>query len=339
MEKLQVISAEDGEAVEAPRCVIVHNWIEGTGLFNRPDFPLLEFQGAIRHEMEYVHQRPDGKTGGVETTPEALAANTNRTFFLSTNLLPLLMLSPFDGDPQKAMDFAYPEVAAQRLQEQRFAVFETTPPGEKVIRIVPPSESLPTVEVVIFEDPALREPLVASDFTKAFDQVYELNYQRIYRTILSRVNSPEDAEDIAQTVFLNAFRSISRYEERGRPIITWLQSIAHNEVINYYRKARYNQPLDVVDFRLGHVEESQIVERLDKDMGIDEKSKRLRVAREQLNPDQQIILRMLFDEGLTYRQVAEKTGKQEGTIRVIVFRAKKILQKLLHKEVFFEPDE
>lgn len=109
VEKLRIISAQErplssrqlvAEVREAPRCIIAHKWTHETGLFERPEFPLLEFQTAIRHEVEFVHERGRNKTGGIIVTPEALAATTDRTFFLSTGLLSHLVLSPFDGDPQ-----------------------------------------------------------------------------------------------------------------------------------------------------------------------------------------------------------------------------------------------
>lgn len=63
----------------------------------------------------------------------------------------------------------------------------------------------------------------------------------VYRLALRMVSSPEEAEDIVQETFLNAFRTIDAFEGRSR-LGTWLYRIAYNAALMRLRK---KQPLYV----------------------------------------------------------------------------------------------
>ena len=65
----------------------------------------------------------------------------------------------------------------------------------------------------------------------------------LYRTALRLSRSPQDAEDLVQETFLNAFRSLDRFEE-GTNLRAWLFRILNNAFISQYRrrKRRHRQP-------------------------------------------------------------------------------------------------
>ncbi len=71
----------------------------------------------------------------------------------------------------------------------------------------------------------------------AFGSLYEEYGERIYRYVYARTGQTEVAEDLAQEVFLRAFQRISSYHSRGTPFFAWLVRIAHNIVIDYYRRS------------------------------------------------------------------------------------------------------
>lgn len=69
----------------------------------------------------------------------------------------------------------------------------------------------------------------------------DLHSAGVYRLALRMVGSPEEAEDIVQETFLNAFRTIDSFEGRSR-LSTWLYRIAYNTALMRLRK---KQPLYV----------------------------------------------------------------------------------------------
>src|SRR5947199_302058 len=58
-----------------------------------------------------------------------------------------------------------------------------------------------------------------------------------------RVNSPSDAEDLTQLVFVKALEALPRYESRGIPFGGWLFRLARNAIIDQVRTRREHLPL------------------------------------------------------------------------------------------------
>ena len=70
----------------------------------------------------------------------------------------------------------------------------------------------------------------------AFDELYTHIFTPIYRYVYFRVKRKQDAEDIAQTVFLRAYQSLPRFEDKGVSPLAYFYSIARNAVIDHWRK-------------------------------------------------------------------------------------------------------
>ncbi|GAH62488.1 unnamed protein product, partial [marine sediment metagenome] len=80
---------------------------------------------------------------------------------------------------------------------------------------------------------------------EAFAQLYEEHFDKIYRYVTLRIGNETEAEDMTQQVFLNALESISSYKWKGIPFSAWLFRIAHNQVVDYFRKKKRTAvPLD-----------------------------------------------------------------------------------------------
>src|SRR4030067_942671 len=77
----------------------------------------------------------------------------------------------------------------------------------------------------------------------ALTQLYEENFDRIYRYIVIKIGDRTEAEDMTQQVFLNALQSISSYKWKGMPFTSWLYRIAHNQIVDYQRKRARRPPV------------------------------------------------------------------------------------------------
>jgi RNA polymerase sigma-70 factor, ECF subfamily len=160
----------------------------------------------------------------------------------------------------------------------------------------------------------------------AFTRLYDLHYDRVYRHVLYRVPSSEDAEDLTQLVFLQAWRAIGRYQLTGTPFIAWLFTIAHNLVMSFYRRTKPTTPL----------EDDRREERSDNDPEHSAEAKfdqeRIRAAITHLRPEHQQVITLRFLENLPHRDIAESLGKSEGAVRVIQHRALGELRRILERE-------
>jgi len=159
-----------------------------------------------------------------------------------------------------------------------------------------------------------------------FGKLYDLYIERVYRHVYYRTGNVKDAEDLAQLVFIKAWKAVGRYKKTGSPFLAWLLRITHNLVIDYYRQRKGVVTLD---------DENIFV---DSDSGPEKAAERhfeqqqLRKVILQLPSDQQQVIMMRFIEGFKYSEIASVLSKSEGNIRVILHRALNKMRKLLEVE-------
>ena len=156
---------------------------------------------------------------------------------------------------------------------------------------------------------------------ESFGELYQRHLEAIYLFIKSRVSSLHDAEDLTETVFLQAFEALERYEERGAPFSAYLYRIARNLVIDHYRGQEPVEPLEDLDWRYGQeaVAERQMIDQ--------EQVARIEKALARLPDHYQEVIRLRLLVGISTDQVAEWMDREPSTIRVIQHRALKALRK------------
>ena len=156
---------------------------------------------------------------------------------------------------------------------------------------------------------------------EAFDRLVQRYQRDVYRLCYRYLNRHEDADDVAQDVFIRAYRAIGRF--RGDSAFsTWLYRIAVNACLNY-RAARKPPALEVPDALADPSPGAQSnVER-------DEQSRRVREAVSRLPEKQRatVILKVYHD--LTHEEVAGILGATVGTVKANLFHALGNLKKTL----------
>jgi RNA polymerase sigma factor (sigma-70 family) len=94
-------------------------------------------------------------------------------------------------------------------------------------------------------DDAVRERPILRGSTRATPGeaalLFEVYGERIRRYIAFRVRNPEDAEDLASDVFRRVLSAPVPIDASARP--AWLFRVAHNAVIDHYRRRRFLAPL------------------------------------------------------------------------------------------------
>lgn len=160
----------------------------------------------------------------------------------------------------------------------------------------------------------------------AFTQIYEESYSRIFSYIYYRVNDRETAEDLAADVFVRMVRKIDTYQDKGRPIIAWLYTIAGNLVRDYHRRGSKYQWLPIEDREIVSDHDPTILAALNLT------SERLAKAIQGLTEEQSNVIVLKFVQGLSNAEVAEIMGKKEGSIKSLQHRALRSLKRILEKE-------
>src|SRR5439155_12603207 len=78
----------------------------------------------------------------------------------------------------------------------------------------------------------------------AFAALYDRYADRVYRHIAYRTGQLSDSEDLTQQTFFKAWQAIGRYQITQAPFVAWLLTIAHNNVVSYFRQQRNHRVLD-----------------------------------------------------------------------------------------------
>ena len=158
---------------------------------------------------------------------------------------------------------------------------------------------------------------------EAFTQLYEENFDKIYRYFVLRIRDETEAEDMTQQVFLNALKSISSYKWKGVPFTAWLFRIAHNQLVDYIRKTAKRATVPLND-SLANSEPNphQIAEH---NLDIDQ----LISATGQLSAAQREVIALRFAGELSVAEVAKIMGKSQGAVKALQHSAIVALRKRL----------
>lgn len=163
----------------------------------------------------------------------------------------------------------------------------------------------------------------------AFSALYEHYYDSIYRYVSFRTGSFADAEDITAEVFVRMIESIHRFKWKGYPFSSWLFRIAHNLVVDFYRKKgrRNTVPLD---------DAPQIVDATvfdaDARMDIELTMGDVRRAMECLTDLQREAITLRFAAGLSVAETAKAMGKKDNAVKALQHAGLKKLRRTLCSE-------
>lgn len=158
----------------------------------------------------------------------------------------------------------------------------------------------------------------------------------LYRTALRLSRHPQDAEDLVQETYLNAFRALDRFEE-GTNLRAWLFRILNNAFISQYRrrKRRPSSSLDdVSDFYLyDHLASGTATRENPEEEALNRIGDEAVLRALEALPVEFRQVELLADvEGFSYREIADILGIPIGTVMSRLYRARRRLQKSLWRE-------
>jgi len=140
-----------------------------------------------------------------------------------------------------------------------------------------------------------------------------------------------DVEDIAQEVFLKVFRAIQRFDASRAKFTTWVYTFVRNHCFDILKKKKLKTSSlsavedDDSDRDFADARELQPTQ----DAENSELGRRIGEALATLGEDQRMVFVLREYEQLDYREIAEITGVNEGTVKSRLFRAKGSLRERL----------
>jgi RNA polymerase sigma-70 factor, ECF subfamily len=169
---------------------------------------------------------------------------------------------------------------------------------------------------------------------KAFRKVVEAFKKNVYHTCFGFVHNKQDAEDIAQDVFIELYRSVTKFRGDSK-LSTWVYRICVNKSLNHIRKHKNSKLLYPIEmlFRGVRDEDSRVemTEPSSHEDGVERKEMKrvLHQAIDSLPENQRTAFTLSKFDDLSYNEIAEVMKTSLSAVESLIHRAKLSLQKKL----------
>ncbi len=176
---------------------------------------------------------------------------------------------------------------------------------------------------------------IQSGNDEAFRQLIDTFQKQVFNTCNAIVHNTGDADDLAQDVFIEIFRSAKNYRGESR-LSTWIYRIAVNKALNHIRRRKRKDWLNFfADTGTGTSNKEELFS--DGTLASDrmenrQRSQRLHQAIDSLGENQRTAFLLNKYEDLAYQQIAEIMGTSVPAVESLIHRAKTNLQKKLWNE-------
>lgn len=151
----------------------------------------------------------------------------------------------------------------------------------------------------------------------SFERLYVSHRPAVYGLVLRDLRNPDEAEDVTQVTFLNAYRALRRGDAPESPR-AWLLTIARNVCRRRFR------------LEAGRPQEVELNPEL---VGVDDydgpTAAEIRAALRRLKPSHRAVILLREFWGLNYAEIAEKLGVSHAAVETLLFRARRRLREEL----------
>ncbi len=159
--------------------------------------------------------------------------------------------------------------------------------------------------------------------SSGLDELYRRHGTSVYSLALRVVGNPADAEDVSQEVFAQVWRAAQQYDRTRGAVAAWLLVIARTRALDRVRRRRTSPAPSLDESVLDNIPSPGPSVELIAATG--QQAMLARAALEHLSVDQRTAVELAYFEGLTHREIAERTSTPLGTIKT---RIRTALQQL-----------
>ncbi|HVR36739.1 MAG TPA: sigma-70 family RNA polymerase sigma factor [Methylomirabilota bacterium] len=167
----------------------------------------------------------------------------------------------------------------------------------------------------------------------AFEQLVEKHKQPVVNLIARNLNDPSEAEDIAQNVFIQVYKSAPRYKVSAR-FSTWLYTIVRNLCLNEIRR-RSRRPAESIEQSAGG-EDAPVRQFEDarspaapESLLQNELELKIQEALQQLPENQRTAILLCRQDELSYEEIARVLGCSLSATKSLIHRGRETLKQRL----------
>jgi len=165
----------------------------------------------------------------------------------------------------------------------------------------------------------------------AFDGLYLLYADRVYRFLVTRLGNTEAAEEVASQVFLRLIEKIEQYQiapkDNAAIFTAWLYRMAYNKMIDVLRRQRHS-PQVSIQYAESIPTSQPMAEMVEERIVFDNILDKLQL----LNDQQRQVILLRFVEGFSIAETAQIMEKSEGAIKALQHRSLESLRRFLSEK-------
>ena len=171
----------------------------------------------------------------------------------------------------------------------------------------------------------------------AFGDLVRRHQQAIFAFCVRFLKNTEDAEDIAQETFVQAYKNIGRFRPKAK-FSTWLFTIARNLSLNFIRDKRPSAYMAVSVDDDEHFVTLTAASSSRPDNIADSRETAAQVRRciDKLSADHKMIIVLRDLEGLSYEEIGEVMKCRAGTVKSRLSRARACLKEIIAAEMSWD---
>lgn len=162
----------------------------------------------------------------------------------------------------------------------------------------------------------------------AFARLFHCTHRAVYGLLSRMTGSPEEAEDLSQDTYLEAWRGLRSLRDPGA-FRTWLFRIAVNKARDH-RKRRRLPTQSLSDLRSGDGQQVDLPDTgppMSDSVLAEERDRRVRAAVAALSPEHQEVVTLYYVADLPVREIARALGVPKGTVLSRLARAREALRR------------
>lgn len=179
-------------------------------------------------------------------------------------------------------------------------------------------------------DSAIIDRILAGD-KLGYRQLVDRHKDYAFTVAYKIVGTREDAEEVAQDAFVQAFNALSGFNQQAK-FTTWFYRIVFNAALMFKRKNR----MQTDDIEISPAAQSVPADTANELMATEQK-KYIQIALNQLAPDDVMMITLFYLKEQSLEEIAQIVGISAETAKVKLCRARKrlaeVMQKILGKEV------
>lgn len=161
----------------------------------------------------------------------------------------------------------------------------------------------------------------------SFDNLLSTNWDYVYNFLKKKCNDDFLSEEITIKSFSKAFEKIHLFNEQYK-FKTWIVSIAKNQLNDYLKKKKIRfeniENIKSESFKNNFNPEEELINK--------ERYNYVNEKIDELKPMYKEIIKLKYIEDLSINQISQKLNQPVNTIKIKIYRAKRILNKILDLE-------